>query len=104
VLLDRLGIAEAIKQKAVMYNAGRNVVAAVAKGDAGDRNHIHPANSFRSKASRSSARCRRRLNSSTNIPPTFRPASAAAEPATALLAYPGTAVLARNFRAAGVVP
>jgi molybdate transport system substrate-binding protein len=32
-LLDRLGIADAVKAKALTFNAGRDVVAAVAKGD-----------------------------------------------------------------------
>jgi hypothetical protein len=40
-LLDRLGVTDAVRRKAVPFNTGREVIAAVLMGDAETRHRLH---------------------------------------------------------------
>jgi molybdate transport system substrate-binding protein len=102
-LLDRLGMTEAVKQKAVPFNTGREVINAVLKGDAelgiGFTTEFVPVKGV--KVVGSLPKEIEFVNEySAYIPAT----SAAAEPARAFLAYLARPASRDTFKAAGVMP
>jgi molybdate transport system substrate-binding protein len=102
-LLDRLGIADAVKKNAVPFNTGREVIAAVLKGDAeigiGFTTEFVPVKGV--KVVGSLPKEIEFVNEySAYIPAT----SAAAEPARAFLAYLACPASRDTFKAAGVMP
>jgi molybdate transport system substrate-binding protein len=102
-LLDRLGIADAVKKKAVPFNTGREVIAAVLKGDAelgiGFTTEFVPVKGV--KVVGALPKEIEFVNEySAYIPAT----SAAAEPARAFLAYLARPASRDTFKAAGVMP
>jgi molybdate transport system substrate-binding protein len=102
-LLDRLGIADAVKKNAVPFNTGREVIAAVLKGDAeigiGFTTEFVPVKGV--KVVGSLPKEIEFVNEySAYIPAT----SAAAEPARAFLAYLARPASRDTFKAAGVMP
>jgi molybdate transport system substrate-binding protein len=102
-LLDRLGIADAVKKKAVPFNTGREVITAVLKGDAelgiGFTTEFVPVKGV--KVIGALPKEIEFVNEySAYIPAT----SAAAEPAAAFLAYLARPASRDTFKAAGVMP
>ena len=102
-LLDRLGVTEAVKKKAVPFNTGREVIAAVLKGDAefgiGFTTEFVPVKGV--KVVGALPKEIEFVNEySAYIPAT----SAAAEPARAFLAYLARPASRDTFKAAGVMP
>jgi molybdate transport system substrate-binding protein len=102
-LFDRLGIADAIKNNALKFNAGRDVVAAVAKGDAeigiGFTSEFVPVKGV--KIVGTLPKEIEFVNEySAYIPVT----SVAAQPAGALIAYLARPSSRDTFKAAGVAP
>jgi molybdate transport system substrate-binding protein len=102
-LLDRLGIADAIKKKTVMLNSGRNVVAAVAKGDA-EIGITFTSEFIPVKGIKIVGTLPKEIEFVNEYSAYIPAASAAAEPAQALLAYLARPASRETFRAAGVVP
>ncbi|MBV9971147.1 MAG: extracellular solute-binding protein, partial [Xanthobacteraceae bacterium] len=102
-LLDRLGITDAVKKKALPFNTGREVIAAVLKGDAelgiGFTTEFVPVNGV--KVVGSLPKEIAFVNEySAYIPAT----SAEVEPARAFLAYLARPASRDTFKAAGVMP
>lgn len=102
-LLDRLGIADAIKNKAVMHNAGRDVVAAVAKGDA-EIGITFTSEFIPVKGIKIVGTLPKGIEFVNEYSAYIPAASAAVEPARALLAYLARPASRETFRAAGVAP
>jgi molybdate transport system substrate-binding protein len=102
-LLDRLGVTDAVKKKAVPFNTGREVIAAVLKGDAelgiGFTTEFVPVKGV--KVVGALPKEIEFVNEySAYIPAT----SAAAEPARAFLAYLARPASRDTFKASGVMP
>jgi len=102
-LLDRLGIADAVKKKAVPFNTGREVIGAVLKGDAelgiGFTTEFVPVKGVAVVGAL--PKDIEFVNEySAYIPAT----STAAEPARAFLAYLARPASRDTFKAAGVMP
>ena len=102
-LLDRLGIADAVKKKAVPFNTGREVISAVLKGDAelgiGFTTEFVPVKGVRVVGAL--PKDIEFVNEySAYIPAT----SAAVEPTRAFLAYLARPASRDAFKAAGVMP
>jgi molybdate transport system substrate-binding protein len=102
-LLDRLGITDAVKKKALPFNTGREVIGAVLKGDAelgiGFTTEFVPVKGV--KVIGALPKEIEFVNEySAYIPAT----SAAAEPAAAFLAYLARPTSRDTFKAAGVMP
>jgi len=102
-LLDLLGIADAVKKKAVMYNAGREVVAAVARGDA-EVGITFTSEFIPVKGIKIVGTLPREIEFVNEYSAYIPAASAAAAPASALLAYMTRPASRETFRAAGVTP
>jgi molybdate transport system substrate-binding protein len=102
-LLDRLGIADAIKKKALPFNAGRDVVAAVAKGDA--EIGIGFTSEFISVKGVKIVGALPKEIEFVNEYSGFIPAASAAAPAAgAFMAYLARPSSRDTFKAAGVAP
>ena len=102
-LLDRLGIAHAVKKKAVMYNAGREVVAAVARGDA-EVGITFTSEFIPVKGIKIVGALPKEIEFVNEYSAYIPAASAGAAPASALLAYMARPAWRETFRAAGVTP
>jgi len=102
-LLDRLGIADDVKKKAVMYNAGREVVAAVARGDA-EVGITFTSEFIPVKGIKIVGTLPKEIEFVNEYSAYIPTASAPAEPARALLAYMARPASREIFRAAGVTP
>ena len=102
-LLDRLGLAEAIKKKAVMFNTGREVVAALAKGDA-EIGIAFTTEFVPVKGIKIVGKLPREIEFVNEYSAYIPAANLAAEPAIALLAYLARPASRETFRAAGVAP
>jgi len=102
-LLDRLGIADAVKKKAVMYNAGREVVAAVERGDA-EIGITFTSEFIPVKGIRIVGTLPKEIEFVNEYSAYIPAASTAAEPARALLAYMARPASRETFKAAGVTP
>jgi molybdate transport system substrate-binding protein len=102
-LLDRLGIADAVKKNAVPFNTGREVIGAVLKGDAelgiGFTTEFVPVKGV--KVIGALPKEIEFVNEYSAYIPTT---SAAAEPAAAFLAYLARPASRDTFKAAGVMP
>jgi molybdate transport system substrate-binding protein len=102
-LLDRLGVTDAVKTKAVPFNTGREVIVAVLKGDAelgiGFTTEFVPVKGV--KVVGALPKEIEFVNEYSAYIPTT---SAAAEPAQAFLAYLARPASRAIFKAAGVMP
>ena len=102
-LMDRLGLTEAIKSKAVMLNTGREVVGAVAKGDA--EIGIGFTSEFVSvKAVKVAGVLPKEIEFVNEYSAYIPAASAAAETSRAFLAYLARPASREVFKAAAVAP